>query len=105
LANLDNWLTTMKMASITFHLGSWVMKSMDTLSHGSPQIGKGLYNPYFFFYIDFMLWHLAQSAHKMLYILLHFKLIKFLSHDYSYGYFTTVSHHGNIMFFLHDFRV
>jgi hypothetical protein len=52
-ANLENRSTTTRMASI--HSGSWVMKSMDTLSHGSFKIVKGLYNSYFFLYIDFVL--------------------------------------------------
>jgi hypothetical protein len=39
-ANLENQSTTMKMISIPFHSGNWVMKSMETFSHGSLGIGK-----------------------------------------------------------------
>jgi hypothetical protein len=54
-SNLDNRLTTTRMASILLHLGSWVMKSMETLSHGSFGIGRGLHRPYFILHIDFVL--------------------------------------------------
>jgi hypothetical protein len=46
--NLENWSIIIKMMSIPFHSGSWVMKSMETLSHGSLRIIRGLYNSYFF---------------------------------------------------------
>ncbi len=48
LANFKNQLTITNMASIPFHYGSWIMKSMEALSHGSLGIGKGWYNPNFF---------------------------------------------------------
>ncbi len=52
------------MAPIPFHSNSWVMKSMETFSHGSFGIGIVLYNPYFFLYMDFVLWHLTQVRTK-----------------------------------------
>jgi hypothetical protein len=36
------------MESILFCSGNYVMKSMETLSHGSFGIGRSLYNSYFF---------------------------------------------------------
>jgi hypothetical protein len=42
LANLENWLTTTKIRFIPFHFGSYIMKSMETFSHGSFRIQKGL---------------------------------------------------------------
>jgi hypothetical protein len=52
------------MVSIPFHFGSWVMKSMETLSHDSLGIRKGPYNPNFFLQMDFVLWHLTQMHMK-----------------------------------------
>ncbi len=63
-ANLETRLTTMRMASIPFHSSSWVMKSMEMFSHGLFGINKGLYNPYFFLYINFVLWDLTQVCTK-----------------------------------------
>jgi hypothetical protein len=57
--NLENQSIIIKMTSIPFHSGSWVMKSMETLSHGSLGIGRGLYNPYSFLDMDLVLWHLT----------------------------------------------
>jgi hypothetical protein len=99
-SNLDNRLTTTRMASILLHLGSWVMKSMETFSHGSLRIGRGLYNPFFSY--GFHDLALDTSAHEMFYILFHFKPIKPFSYYHLCGSFIIIPHHGHVMFFLHD---
>jgi len=98
-ANLENWSTTMKMASIPFHLGSYVMKSMETFSHGSFGIGRIYIAHHFLLYIDFVLWKWNTNVHKMLYILFYFGLVKFLSYNRPCGSFPTAPAHGHIMFF------
>ncbi len=100
-ANMDNQSTTTRMASILLHLSSWVMKSMETCSHGSFKIGRVLYNPFFFY--GFRALALDTSAHEMFYILFHFKPIKPFSYCHLCG--SLVPCHGHIMLFLHDLCV
>jgi hypothetical protein len=92
-ANLDNRSITMKMASIPFHLNSWVMKSMETFSHGLFGISRGLCNPKKKLYGLYAL-ALNTSVHKMLYILLHFRPIEFFSYGHSCGSFALVPCRG-----------
>ncbi len=102
LANFENTCTTTKMASIPFHFGKHVIKSIETLSNGFEGIGKGLYNPNIFLCIDLVFWHFTH-ANILLYAFLHFRLVKFFPQQLSCCLFTTMSYHGHIMHFLHDF--
>jgi hypothetical protein len=57
---------SMKMTSIPFHMGSRVMKSMETLSHGLFGIDRSLYSPYFFcrWILCFGILHILSRACK-----------------------------------------
>jgi hypothetical protein len=75
--NLENRSITTRWHQ--FHLSNWVMNSMETHSHDSYRIGRGLYNPYFFVY-GFRALAFNTGAHDMFYILFHFGLVESLSY-------------------------
>jgi hypothetical protein len=77
---------------------------METHSHGSYMIGRGLYNSYFFVY-GFCGLTFNIGAHDMFYILFHFGLIESLSYGHYCGSFTKVCYHGHVKLHLHDFCV
>jgi hypothetical protein len=77
------------------------MNFMETHSHGSYKIGKGLYNPFFNIY-GFHALAFNTGMHEMFYILFHFGLVESLSYGHYCGSFTTVHCHGHVMIFLHD---
>ncbi len=88
----------MRTTSIPFHSTNWVMKSIEMFSHGSFGINRGLFNLFFVYGLCALA--LNTSAPKMLYIMLQFKPIKFLSYGHPSSFLPTMFHHGHIMLLL-----
>jgi hypothetical protein len=54
LANFENLFITTKITSFFSHKGRHVIKSIEILSNRPFEVGRGLYDLYFFLCIDFV---------------------------------------------------
>ncbi len=96
--------TIINMASIPYYSGSYIMKSMETLSHGSLGIGKNLYSLYIFYKWTFCFGILHRCAQNVPHPFSS-QASKFFSYGHPCGLFPTMPYHGHGMLFLHDLYV
>ncbi len=78
------------------------MKSMETFSHSSFEIGKRSIKSKLLVH-ELCTLALDINAHKMFYILFHFKLIEPSSNGQPCGSFTVIPCQQHVMLFLYDF--
>jgi hypothetical protein len=102
LENFENQLIMTNMASVPFHLGHenpW--KHFSIVHSGLTRVNM----VQIYFIIELNALALDTNEHKMFYAFFHFKLIETFTHYHPCGFFTTMFHNRNIIFFLHDSNV